>query len=60
VNVLYGIAAFLASYAIVASGFYIRGFSAGYKIGRREADTWWIEAGKQVDEARQKIWKENS
>jgi len=38
----------------------VEGFDAGYRVGRIDADNWWLDAEQQVDRARQKIWREHS
>lgn len=51
---------------LVAIGFHERGyrrgvdcgFRKGSEFGRREADNWWCGTDASVEEARQKIWKE--
>jgi hypothetical protein len=34
------------------------GFKAGYSQGRLDADNWWITTEGGIDQARQKIWRE--
>jgi hypothetical protein len=34
------------------------GDKEGYERGRVDADNWWLGVEQQVDQARQKIWKE--
>lgn len=36
---------------------YKRGYADGYKQGRTDADSWWIETEAQADQARQEIWR---
>jgi hypothetical protein len=33
-------------------------YKAGYERGRNDADKAWMELGREVDHARQQIWKE--
>jgi hypothetical protein len=41
---------------------YKRGFEAGrsegYRLGRVDADNWWLDVEQSVDQARQRIWRE--
>ena len=37
-----------------------KGFEQGYCRGYSDANLWWIKLECEVDQARQKIWKENS
>jgi hypothetical protein len=37
---------------------YKRGYDAGLKDGKVAADNWWIGAESSIDQARQKIWRE--
>jgi hypothetical protein len=37
-----------------------RSYDAGYLRERAEADGWWEEQGKQVDQERQKVWREEA
>lgn len=39
---------------------YKRGWDAGYKLGRVDADNWWLDAEQSVDQARQKMWREEA
>jgi hypothetical protein len=55
-----GVASLLALLVVAGSGFYMRGFARGYIVGRRHADDWWIGLEQQVDQERQKIWKEHT
>jgi hypothetical protein len=34
------------------------GYDSGYEQGRLVADNWWIRADDQVEETREKIWRE--
>jgi hypothetical protein len=46
---------------IVASKFgYHRGRKDGYNQGRLDSDNWWIRTEGSIDEARRKIWTEDS
>ena len=36
-----------------------KGYERGYCQGRTDANLWWIHLEVDVDEARQKIWREN-
>lgn len=35
-------------------------YQRGYDHGHLDADNWWLNAEQQVDQARQKIWKEEA
>ncbi len=35
-----------------------RGKEEGYRLGRIDADKWWLGIEEQADQARQKIWRE--
>jgi len=35
-----------------------KGFADGHKAGKIDADNWWITTELQVDQERQKIWRE--
>lgn len=37
-----------------------RGKIEGYRQGRIDAELWWTYTEQQVDQARQKLWKENT
>jgi hypothetical protein len=39
---------------------YRRGVRDGYKLGRGDADNWWLRAEQDVDQARKIIWREES
>lgn len=32
----------------------------GYELGRRDADNWWLDAERQTEEERRKIWRESA
>lgn len=36
------------------------GFQAGYERGRKDLEDWWNAAEKEVDEEREKIWREEA
>lgn len=36
-----------------------RGREKGFKLGRIHADNWWLEAERQIDDERKKIWMED-
>lgn len=38
----------------------LQSYKDGYERGRRDADVAWIQAEKEVDQARQEIWREES
>ncbi|HZW05363.1 MAG TPA: hypothetical protein VFF58_00515 [Candidatus Nitrosotalea sp.] len=35
-------------------------YQEGRAKGRQEAEAWWLEQGKQVDQARQQVWREDA
>ena len=35
-----------------------RGYKEGYAAGRKSADEWWLNSEREVDQERQKIWRE--
>ncbi len=35
-------------------------FDRGYACGRAEAEKWWQEQGRQVDQERHKVWREEA
>jgi len=37
---------------------YRRGLRHGYELGRKYADGWWLGIEREIDEERQKLWKE--
>lgn len=37
-----------------------KGFEQGYCRGRTDANLWWIKLEYEVDQARQKIWREHA
>jgi hypothetical protein len=37
-----------------------KGYTSGYEQGRLTADNWWIRAETEIDQARQKIWREEA
>lgn len=39
---------------------YQRGWDEGYKLGRIDADNWWLEAQRESNQVRQEIWKEHT
>lgn len=71
-NLLAGVAIFLCEVlliVVVCLAFHRRGYEKGlqqadideeaaYHRGRLDADNWWIRADAEVDQARQKIWRE--
>jgi hypothetical protein len=62
-NIVIGIACGLASVMLTVSALtdVIKwAFREGYDRGRADADKAFIEAGRQVDQARQEIWREHS
>lgn len=67
-NTAYGILGILGMIALGSSHAYKwgkeygykRGFKDGYEKGKEEIDAWWLNAEAEVDQARQKIWKEEA
>lgn len=61
-----GVVAFIAAFVLIQLAFgdwrYRKGYEAGLeeglKQGQKRADDWWIGVECQVDQARQKIWRE--
>jgi hypothetical protein len=39
---------------------YTRGLQQGYKMGRKDADDWWIATESEIDQARKKSWRESA
>lgn len=37
-----------------------RGYDAGFEAGHAAGSNWFLEAEKQIDEERQKIWREEA
>lgn len=66
-KILFEVLIFLAELAIIVwlcLWFHKRGFKRGrddgYKLGRVDADNWWLDVEQQVDQARQKMWREEA
>ena len=57
-----GSLALVGLFALLLAAFrgvgYRSGWDRGYEMGRRDETIWWKQAELQVDEARQKIWRE--
>jgi hypothetical protein len=65
-NIVFGSIAFVILNALACAAFrdigYRRGRKdgdqVGYERGRVDADNWWLDVEQQIDQARQRIWRE--
>lgn len=61
-HLLGGILAALSALALFIAALresaYRRGFQDGHKAGLKDEENWWLNAEAQIDQARQKIWRE--
>ena len=57
-RILLGVFALVISLAAYGCTWALIGYRKGYRQGRQDADKWWTDKDRQVDEERQKIWRE--